>query len=263
MPRDSLLDFFTDFASLSQTFLIFDNGLRTQSLTYSEVANRACGFAARLHSEAIRPNDNIIFYSENRPEWIIALWGSLLAGVVAVPIDFRSSPEFVNRIRAIVNAKAILTGEEVDFPPGPGVWPITSLSETAAAPPARLNDVAEIIFTSGATADPKGVIITHRNILANIVPIEREVIKYLKWSRPFAPIRFLNLLPLSHMFGQAMATFIPPMLPGEVVFMRGLNPGRDHPPDPKPPHLRAGVRPEDPGGPARIPHPTPPGMAAA
>src|SRR5439155_24674741 len=86
------------------------------------------------------------------------------------------------------------------------------------------DDMAEIIFTSGATADPKGVIITHRNVLANIVPVEREVLKYRKWSRPFAPIRFLNLLPLSHMFGQAMATFIPPMLPGVVVFMRGYNP---------------------------------------
>ena len=54
--------------------------------------------------------------------------------------------------------------------------------------------------------------------------MEGEVRKYLKYSRPFAPIRFLNLLPLSHMFGQAMATFIPPMLPGMVVFMRGFNP---------------------------------------
>jgi long-chain acyl-CoA synthetase len=84
--------------------------------------------------------------------------------------------------------------------------------------------VAEIIFTSGATAEPKGVIITHRNVLANIIPVEREVMKYRKWATPFAPIRFLNLLPLSHMFGQAMATFIPPMLSGVVVFMRGHNP---------------------------------------
>ena len=86
------------------------------------------------------------------------------------------------------------------------------------------DDVAEILFTSGATAEPKGVIITHRNVLANIVPIEGEVLKYRTWGRPFFPLRFLNLLPLSHMFGQAMATFIPPMLPGTVIFMRGYNP---------------------------------------
>ena len=86
------------------------------------------------------------------------------------------------------------------------------------------DQTAEIIFTSGATAEPKGVVITHRNILANIVPVENEVKKYLRYQRPFAPIRFLNLLPVSHMFGQAMATFIPPMLPGVVVFMCGFAP---------------------------------------
>ena len=84
--------------------------------------------------------------------------------------------------------------------------------------------LAEIIFTSGATADPKGVTITHRNVLANIIPIEREIAKYRSYERPFHPIRFLNLLPLSHMFGQSMATFVPPMLAGTVVFSHGYSP---------------------------------------
>ena len=68
------------------------------------------------------------------------------------------------------------------------------------------------------------MVITHRNILANIVPIEREIAKYQRYARPFKPLRFLNLLPLSHMFGQSMATFIPPMLGGQVVFMRSYAP---------------------------------------
>src|SRR5690606_22884186 len=86
------------------------------------------------------------------------------------------------------------------------------------------HELAEIIFTSGATSDPKGVTITHRNILANAIPIEREIAKYRRYARPFHPIRFLNLLPLSHMFGQSMATFVPPMLSGTVVFSHGYNP---------------------------------------
>ena len=125
-----------------------------------------------------------------------------------------------------------ITAAEADGQHGLGagiiVWRLSRLDwrDRRSAPPVPLagDDVAQIIFTSGATAEPKGVVITHRNVLANIVPIEDEVRKYRRYGRPFFPLRFLNLLPLSHMFGQAMATFIPPMLPGTVVFMRGFNP---------------------------------------
>ncbi len=92
------------------------------------------------------------------------------------------------------------------------------------AVPISRDDVIQIIFTSGATAEPKGVVIRHRNVLANIVPVEREVMKYRKYARPFHPLRFLNLLPLSHMFGQSMASSIPPMVHGTVIFTRSFNP---------------------------------------
>jgi long-chain acyl-CoA synthetase len=226
VSRETLLDFFQDFSTVEAEFLIYDDGFRSRSYKYSEVAGLASGFAERLRAAGISKDQKVILYSENRPEWIVALWGCLLAGVVAVPIDFRSSPEFVQRIHEIVDAKAILVGDEVETPG----WKMAELGATSGGslnkPDQRItrDDTAEIIFTSGATAEPKGVVITHRNVLANIVPVESEVRKYLKWSRPFAPIRFLNLLPLSHMFGQAMATFIPPMLPGVVVFMRGFSP---------------------------------------
>jgi len=86
------------------------------------------------------------------------------------------------------------------------------------------DDITQIIFTSGATAEPKGVVIRHRNVLANIMPVEREVVKYRTYARPFQPLRFLNLLPLSHMFGQSMATNVPPMVHGTVIFTRSFNP---------------------------------------
>ncbi len=215
MPRETLLDFFDDFAGLDDEFLIYDDGFHARTYRYREIARRARGFAAKLRERGIGRDEKIILYGENRPEWIVALWGCLLEGVIAVPIDYRSSPEFVERIKAIVRARLVLSGEETGMYDGDG----------PSRPAAITKDqTAEIIFTSGATAEPKGVIITHRNILANIVPVENEVKTYLRYARPFAPIRFLNLLPLSHMFGQAMATFIPPMLAGVVIFMRGFHP---------------------------------------
>jgi long-chain acyl-CoA synthetase len=228
MARDTLLDFFQDFADLPNEFLIYDDGFRSHRYRYNEVAAKAQAFAGRLRDAGFTKDDKLILYGENRPEWIIALWGCLLEGVIAVPIDYRSSAEFVQRIDQIVGARAILIGNETSLPESAKIWTLASLNEDHPAillpRPIQKDQTAEIIFTSGATADPKGVIITHRNILANIVPVEGEVRKYRKYGHPFAPIRFLNLLPLSHMFGQAMATFIPPMLPGVVVFMRGFDP---------------------------------------
>src|SRR5208283_3617844 len=214
LVRETLIDFFNDFAAIDKPFLVYDDGFRVETYTYAETAVQSCAFAAYLQGLGIGPGDKIIIYCENRPEWLFALWGAALAGVVIVPIDYRSSMEFVNRIKSIVDAKLVYTGGAFN---GSG-------REPQPAPPVSAGDVAEIIFTSGATAEPKGVVITHGNVLANIVPVEGEVRKYLPYAKPFAPIRFLNLLPLSHMFGQAMATHIPPMLPGVVVFMRGYNP---------------------------------------
>jgi long-chain acyl-CoA synthetase len=239
MPRDTLLDVFEDLGSTSSEFLIHDDGLRTRRYRYDEVADAARGFAGRLHEAGLRKGDAVLVWSENRPEWIAALWGCIVAAVVVVPIDYRSSLAFARRVAGIVSARIALVGDDVpavdsadsqsaDALGGIPTWRLSRLDwqDRRTAPHATLgpDDVAEIIFTSGATGTPKGVIITHRNVLANIVPVEREVLKYRRWGRPFFPLRFLNLLPLSHMFGQAMATFIPPMLPGTVVFMRGYNP---------------------------------------
>jgi len=233
MTRDTLLDFFDERLSTDDEFFVHDDGYRVRHFRYRDVRRAAEHVAARLAAEGVTSGDKVIVWSENRPEWIIAFWGCLLAGVLVVPIDYRTSGAFLHQVAALVGAKLLLAGDEVSPDPSLDlpVWQLAELGaghEGAPAPRSSRevtgDDVAEIIFTSGATSEPKGVIITHRNVLANIVPVEREVLKYRKYGTPFYPLRFLNLLPLSHMFGQAMATFIPPMLPGVCVFMKGYSP---------------------------------------
>jgi long-chain acyl-CoA synthetase len=231
MGRQTLLDYFHSLAGLEGECLVYDDGYRPRSYTYPALFRAARSFAAKLGAAGIRHGDRIVFWSENRPEWIAAFWGCLLRGVAVTPIDEHHSLEFLARVERIVGAKALVIGEQVKLPPREGqapVWRLVDLdwdSETTFTPvPIAADDLAEILFTSGATSEPKGVVITHRNILANIDPVEGEIRKYIRYERPFHPIRFLNLLPLSHMFGQAMAIFIPPMIGGVVVFQRSQNP---------------------------------------
>ncbi len=233
MRRDTLIDFFDDRIRSAAAFVTHDDGYRARTHTYDEIRAASFGFARRLAGAGVEPGGKVVVWGENCPDWLVALWGCLLARAVLVPIDYRASAALVARVAAVVNPRVLLVGDGLTAPALDGdveVWPLRNLVEHgAAAAGGRFErgaprDLAEIIFTSGATADPKGVQLTHRNILANVVPVEKEVLKYRRYARPFAPLRFLNLLPLSHMFGQAMATFIPPMLSGTTVFMQGYNP---------------------------------------
>lgn len=232
MARDTLIDFFNDLSAIKGEFLIYDQGYRPQTFRYREVAGMARAFASRLRASGISKGEKVVIWSENRPGWIGALWGCILGGIVAVPLDYRVSSELLLKITQLVNAKALLIGDEVSLPPSfaPPAWHLAEIEEESADTLDEVNhpapdDTVEIVFTSGATADPKGVLITHRNLLANMVPVEREIGRYKKYARPFLPLRFLNLLPLSHLFGQAMATYMPPMLAGVVVFLKSFEPG--------------------------------------
>ncbi len=228
----SLSAFFEIWRRNRGEFLRHEGGIGPGSarLTYQAAGRQASAFASRLRETGIAKGERVLFWGENSPEWVVALWGCILEGVIAVPLDFRSSAAMVERISGIVSARALLIGDDLQAPSELAcpVWPLrgalTSAAADASFVAAAPDDVAEILFTSGATGDPRGVTITHRNILANLKPIDEGIEKYRKYMGPFVPIRFLNLLPLSHMFGQTMAAFIPPIIAGEVFFMSGYSP---------------------------------------
>ncbi|HUQ87745.1 MAG TPA: AMP-binding protein [Vicinamibacterales bacterium] len=237
----TLVDLFRTLEKRRGEFLIYDDGYRVRRHSYSDVTRAARGFAAKLIAHGVLKGDKVLLWGENRPEWIACYWGIQLAGAIAVPIDYRSSREFTQRISRIVEAKIIVVGDDTEgadqytratdgteSSDAIRFWKFSDLDWTAdgSIPSIAIDrdDIAQIVFTSGATAEPKGVVIRHRNILANTVPVAKEIDKYKKYARPFSPIRFLNLLPLSHMFGQSMATNIPPLIDGTVVFMRSFNP---------------------------------------
>jgi long-chain acyl-CoA synthetase len=185
---------------------------------------------ARFRAAAVLKGDVVMLWSESRPGWVAALWACLLEGIVVVPVDPQFSIGLFEKIRQKAQPKLVLAGERVApiIESATAIWRMAEIEQARGDPPATAvavsdDDVAEIVFTSGTTSEPKGVVITHRNLVANLDPVAREMEKYRKYAGPFLPLRILNLLPLSHLFGQSLALFIPPLVPTSVVFMSGNN----------------------------------------
>jgi long-chain acyl-CoA synthetase len=161
----------------------------------------------------------VLLQGQGGPEWVAAFWGCLLRGAIVVPLDVGCPPGILERMAGQVQPRSRIDG--------PLLEELTSDSDRGEAPvpaPAGLDrdDVAEIVFTSGTTADPKGVCLTHGNLLANIEPFEAAVESHRWLARLFRPLRFLSPLPLTHVYGQISAVFVPPILGAEVHFPHSL-----------------------------------------
>lgn len=196
--------------------------------TYAELAELADRFAAALMQRQVSAGERVVIWGQNGAEWVGTFFGCLLRGVICVPLDAAGTIEFARRVVAETTPRLIVGDAELlqqldsksisiafeDF--------ASALPEAAEPAPIDLavnpDTPLQILFTSGTTAEPKGVVHTHRNVLASLAPIELEIHKYRKYERLVHPLRFLHTLPLSHVFGQFMGLWIPPLLGAEVHF---------------------------------------------
>ena len=206
-------------------------GYRTVRWSYRKVAELAFQFARELDAREITKGDRVLLWGPNSAEWVAAFLGCAFRGVVVVPMDDVATPDFALRVHQQVTSRLLVCSQEHAQPSMPTLI-LEDLSGVLAAhsatvyPAAEVDpgDALEIVFTSGTTAEPKGVAITHGNVLANIAPLELEIRKYLKYERWVHPVRFLNLLPLSHVFGQFLGIFLPQLMGGTVIFQDNFNP---------------------------------------
>jgi long-chain acyl-CoA synthetase len=220
-------------ARKSEIAYVHRRGFRTLRWTYRQLAEMAFRFARELEAKGIGKGDRVLLWGDNCAEWVGAFFGCMLRGAVAVPMDRIAAPDFAQRVISDVDAKLVVCSTALI--PHAGNRPrmeLENLVELLQQHSADLykpaefsrDDTAQIVFTSGTTAEPRGVVLTHGNILASVDPIEREFPKYRKSEWLFHPIRFLELLPLSHVFGQFMGMFIPTLLGGTVHFQDSFKP---------------------------------------
>ena len=206
--------------------LVIKPGFRTRIWTYADIGEQVPRVAHRLREAGLQPGDRLIIWAVNRPEWSISFLGALWAGAVVVPLDYRTTDELAMKVAAQTGARLVLAStptlkaaSRMELP----VLTVESLVDHARTgpklprPDVDPDSLAEIVFTSGTTGDPKGVMLTHRNIATNAASLRSVV--------PIGPeTRLLSILPLSHMYGLNPGLLAPLIAGSSVVYPTSLQP---------------------------------------
>ncbi len=223
----TLIDLFNTFETLGdKTAFVNRTGVRRLVVSYGEFHDLALKMANLLAKNGVEPGDKVLLWGPNSSWWGVAYWGIIIRGAIAVPVDFMSDLARADSVRSLAKAKLVLQSrfkpermteadslllEDLQYL----LEDLQPIRELACAAP---GDTAQLIYTSGTTGNPKGVILTHRNLVANMTQISQQV-----------PIittgfSFLSLLPLSHMFEQMGGFFTPLYRGAAIVYLRTLKP---------------------------------------
>ena len=226
--RKHLATFVEDFQRHGRQIAIVSYpGNRRVVTSYADLATLAGRFSGCLAERGILPGERVLLWGANSAEWVAAFFGCALRGVIAVPLDANGSREFAARVVADVSPR-LLAGDEdllqtlpeslqkISFRNFAALLPDQPMLQ--AEPSLSAETPLQILFTSGTTSAPKGIVHTHGNVLASVEVLEREIAKYLRFERWVHPLRFLHTLPLSHVFGQFMGLWVPPLLAAEVHY---------------------------------------------
>ena len=240
----SLLDILDDAVTRYGSQIVL--GLRTDRAlelqwSASELLRRSRLVAWRLHRLGLQPGERLLTWSPPTPELPALYFGAMLAGVVVVPLDLRMTPEVVIRIADRAATQWLVAGSGPDAPdpsaaglghlvqrslgaltadpsgnpddddPFPTDWE----AQLAAWPRPMRDSLFEIVYTSGTTGQPRGVMLTHGNILSTMEATNQII--------PAWHHRAVSMLPLSHLFGQ-LELFYALMIGGDLLYVRSRNP---------------------------------------
>ena len=196
---------------------------RQLTWTYEDAWNHAISFARILSQNNIQKGDRVILIGFNSPFWVASFFGIQLRGAVAVPLSPESKPEFVLNIVQQTEAKLILKSRIISTKgislPAVFIEDIAKPSTPihASLPALDEHDIAEIVYTSGTTGNPKGVILTHKNLLSSLAGSQKAI-----------PVdhtmRFVSILPLFHMFEQMGGMLVPLAAGAQVSYAASRSP---------------------------------------
>ncbi|HSG84699.1 MAG TPA: AMP-binding protein [Candidatus Limnocylindrales bacterium] len=198
--------------------LLIRPSFRTRTWRHRDLGRDVPRIARVIADVGVGPGDRVIVWSVNRPEWGLAFLAIAHAGAVSVPLDVRHTVEFGRKIAERTEARLVIASRQTEASARELGLPILFVEELPdlarplePLPPATVapDDLAEIVFTSGTTGEPKGAMLSHRNLLACAGAMASLL--------PFGSAdRLLSVLPLSHLYEQVLG-FIAPLLKGASI----------------------------------------------
>ena len=206
--------------------LVYRTGVRRLAYRYADLADLVGRMSGWLASQGVGPGDRVLLWAPNSPWWLVAWCGIMARGAVAVPVDFMSGRDRAETIAGLTDARLVLQSSfKLELLAGDHCRLVEDLEHIlptiAPLPPAAgilPTDLAQLVYTSGTTGSPKGVMLTHGNLMANL----RQVSEHLPIVTP--DFVFLSLLPLSHLFEQMGGMLIPLAHGASIVYLRTLKP---------------------------------------
>jgi long-chain acyl-CoA synthetase len=206
-------------------------GDRYQQYTYAQLLMSIASVAAALAGKGIGKGDRLALLSENRPEWMIAYLSTVGLGAVIVPLDAQLTEKEIDLLLADSEAKAVFVSsatarklprrhalEIFSFDPGagPSFQDLLTADPGAVLPPsAAADDLAAILYTSGTTGDPKGVMLSHGNLASNVAStMQLEIV------RPGD--NMLCILPMHHTYPAHTCMLLPFSSGATVTLLNSL-----------------------------------------
>jgi long-chain acyl-CoA synthetase len=202
-------------------------GLRLEKYTYQDLWRHAQCTAGFLQNRGMEKGERVLLWAPNSPSWVIAYLGVLIGGGVVVPLDVQSTPNFVANV--VAQTEPILALLSTSIPEAARPLSVSTIhlenlpylfthgQVVFQQPHIQGQDLAEIMYTSGTTGEPKGVMLTHRNLVYN-VETGRQMIPVNPESKA------LSLLPLSHIYAQFAGLLSPLHSGASIIYLPSRQP---------------------------------------
>lgn len=210
-------------------YSIRKNDLSVSSFTFSEVFTLFTEFSSHLMSLGLKRREHVAIVGENSPQWAISYFAVIWAGAIVVPLDARAKTEHIKQVLVLSDSRFLIasagftealnnTGAvEHIIPMDEALEVRAHTEETVPAEKSEPEDIADIVFTSGTTGNPKGVMLSHASIMSNLETL------YSAFPITAEDTAF-SILPIHHVYERIGGILLSFYCGQRVFFARSIKP---------------------------------------